>query len=188
MNDDNTFLPVPEDYEIDSQFFRHSQDSGTVNSRGRNLLEICTALNLRIFNGRIVGDLEGKKTCFHYNGSSVVDYVIGSKAILQNVRYLIVNPLMPHLLDHCHVTYAIKAILTGSPVSSSCSNGCTLSEHNRLLWDTKLKSKLKECLESQMVQSKLQAALRNDNVDTAAELFSETLVEACKKSRLESPT
>ena len=113
-------------------YFRHSQDSVTVNSRGRNLLEICTALNLRIFNGRIVGDLEGKKTCFHYNGSSVVDYVIGSKAILQNVRYLIVNPLMPHLSDHCHVTYAIKAILAGSPVSSSCSNGCTLSEHNRL--------------------------------------------------------
>ena len=44
INDDTTFLPVPEDYEIDSQFFRHSQDSGTVNSRGRNLLEICTAL------------------------------------------------------------------------------------------------------------------------------------------------
>ena len=146
------------------------------------MLEICTALNLRIFNGRIVGDLEGKKTCFHYNGSSVVDYVIGSKAILQNVRYLIVNPLMPHLSDHCHVTYAIKAILAGSPVSSSCSNGCTLSEHNRLLWNTKLKNKLKECLVSQIVQSKLQAVLRNDNVDTAAESFSETLVEVCKKA------
>ena len=104
MNDDNTFLPVPEDYEIDSQFFTHSQDSGTVNSRSRNLLEICTALKLRIFNGRIVGDLEGKKTCFHYNRSSVVDYAIGSKAILQNMRYLIVNPLMPHLSDYCHVT------------------------------------------------------------------------------------
>ena len=76
-NDDNSFLPVPEDYEIDSRFFRHSQDSGTVNSRGGNLLEICTALNLQIFNGRIVGELEGKKICFHYNGSSVVDYVIG---------------------------------------------------------------------------------------------------------------
>ena len=58
---------------------RRSQDSGTVNDRGRNLLETCTALNLRILNGRIVVDLEGKKTCFHYNGSSVVDYVIGSK-------------------------------------------------------------------------------------------------------------
>ena len=82
------------------------------------------------------------------------------------------------------MSYAIKAILAGSPVSSSCSNGCTLSEHNRLLWDTKLKSNIKECLESQIVQSKLQAALRNDNVDTAAELFSKTLVEACKKAGL----
>ena len=78
---------------------------------------------------------------------------------------------MPHLSDHCHVTYAIKTILAGSQVSSSCSNGCTLSEHNRLLWDTKLKNKLKECLESQIVQSKLQASLRNDNDDTAAEFI-----------------
>ena len=96
---------------------------------------------------------------------------------------------MPHLSDHCHVTYAIKAILAGGPVSSSCSNGCILSGHNRLLWDTKLKSKLKDCLESQIVQSKLQAALlRNDNVDTAAEFFNETLVEACKKAGLRGPT
>ena len=80
------------------------------------------------------------------------------------------------------MTYAIKAILAGSPVSSSCSNGCTLSERNRLLWDTR--SKLKEWLESQIVQSKLQAALRNDNVGTAAELFSITLVEAYKKAGL----
>ena len=79
MDDDNAFLNVPEDYENDEQCLRRSQDSGTVNARGRNLLETCTALNLRILNGRIVGDLEGKKTCFHYNGSSVVDYVIGSK-------------------------------------------------------------------------------------------------------------
>ena len=92
MNDDNNFLPVPEDYEIDSQFFRHSLDYDIVNFSGRNLLEICTALNLRIFNGRIVGDLEGKKTCFHYNSSSIVNYVIGAKAILQSVRCLIVNP------------------------------------------------------------------------------------------------
>ena len=89
LEDDNTFLNVPEDYENDEQCVRRSQDSGTVNARGRNLLETCTALNLRIFNGRIVGDLEGKKTCFHYNGSSAVDYVIGSKSMLRNVQYLI---------------------------------------------------------------------------------------------------
>ena len=70
--DDNAFLDVPEDYEADEQYTRQSQDSGTINSRGRSLLETCTALHLRILNGRIVGDLEGKKTCFHYS----VDYVI----------------------------------------------------------------------------------------------------------------
>ena len=41
----------PEDYENDEQCLRQSQDSGTVNARGRNLLEACTALNLRILNG-----------------------------------------------------------------------------------------------------------------------------------------
>ena len=85
LDDANAFLNVPEDYENDEQCLRQSQDSGTVNARGRNLLETCTALNLRILNGRIVGDLEGKKTCFHHNGSSVVDYVIGSKSIPRNV-------------------------------------------------------------------------------------------------------
>ena len=61
------------------------------NARGRNLLETRTAFSLRNLNGRIVGDLEGKRTCFHDNGSSVVDYLLGSKSILRNVRYLIVN-------------------------------------------------------------------------------------------------
>ena len=80
-DDDNVFLNVPEDYEADEPYIRQSQDSGTTYSRGRNLLETCTALNLRILNGRIVGDLDGKKTCFHYNGSSVVDYLIAYKNI-----------------------------------------------------------------------------------------------------------
>ena len=91
LDDDNAFLNVPEDFENDEQRCRRSQDSRTVNARGRNLLETCTALNLRILNGRIVGDLEDKKTCFHCNGSSVFDYVIGSKSILMNVQNLIVK-------------------------------------------------------------------------------------------------
>ena len=48
LDDDNAFLNVPEDYENDEQLkqcLRRSQDSGTVNARGRNLLETCTALN-----------------------------------------------------------------------------------------------------------------------------------------------
>ena len=94
------------------------------------MLETCTALNLRILNGGIVGDQEGKKTCFYYNGSSVVDYVIGSESILRNLRYLIVNPLMPHLSNHCHLSFAIKANFVNRD-SFETSADFTLTKNNR---------------------------------------------------------
>ena len=156
-----------------------------MNARGRNLLETCTALNLRILNGRIVGDLEGKKTCFHYNGSSVVDYVIGSKSILRKVQYLIVNPLMPHLSDHCHLSFAIKANLIDRD-SLETSAELTLTEYNRLFWNIKSKDRLKDGLKSQTVQSRLEAAIKHDSIDIASELISETLVEACKEAGLKA--
>ena len=184
-DDDNVFLNVPEDYEADEPYIRQSQDSGTINSRGRNLLETCTALNLRILNGRIVGDLGGKKTCFHYNGSSVVDYVIAYKNILRNVQYLIVNPLKPHLSDHCHISYAIKASPARSD-STGLPSSCKLTEHNRLWWNIKLKDKLKRSLQSQEFQSKFEDALSHDNVNIATELVNQALVEACKTAGLKS--
>ena len=39
LDDDNAFLNVPGDYENDEQRLRRSQDSDTVNARGRNLLD-----------------------------------------------------------------------------------------------------------------------------------------------------
>ena len=42
LDDDNSSLNVPEDYENDEQCLRRSQDSGTVNAKGRNLSETCT--------------------------------------------------------------------------------------------------------------------------------------------------
>ena len=156
-----------------------------MNARGRHLLETCTALNLRILNVRIVGDLEGKKTCFHYNGSSDVDYVIGSKSILMNVQYFIVNSLMPHLSDHCHLSFAIKANFAHRD-SFETSAELILTEYNRLFWNVTFKDRLKDGLKSQTVQSRLEAAVKHDSIDTASELIGETLVEACKETRLKA--
>ena len=60
-DDDNQFLEIPEDYEIDTENYRYSQDENTTNSRGRILIDLCRALSLRILNGSVVGDLTGKK-------------------------------------------------------------------------------------------------------------------------------
>lgn len=148
-NDNLAFANVPEGYEAQEQYIRQSQDPRTINSRGRRLLETCTALNLRILNGMIVGDLDGKKTCFRYNGSSVVNYVIAFKNIPRNLYYLIVNPLEPLPSDHWngHISCAIRANLARSGTIGS-SASCNLTEHNRLWWNIELKDKLKRSLES----------------------------------------
>ena len=73
LDDNDKFFDLPDDYVPDDLCtLRNSEDRKTVNKRGKNLVDMCTALNLRIFNGRTIGDLKGKKTCFKYNGSSVV--------------------------------------------------------------------------------------------------------------------
>ena len=41
-------------------------------------------------------------------------------------------------------------------------------------------------LKSQTVQSRLEAAVKQDSIDTASKLISETLVEACKEAGLKS--
>ena len=77
-DDDNQFLEIPEDYEIDTENYRYSQDENTTNSRGRGriLIDLFTALSLKILNGRVVGDIfQGKKHASNtMRAVRVVDY------------------------------------------------------------------------------------------------------------------
>ena len=59
-----------------------------------------------------------------------------------------------------------------------------LTEYNRLFWNIQSKERLKDGLRSQTVQSRLEAAVKHNSIDTASELLSETLVEACKEAGL----
>ena len=53
-----------------------------INHYGRRLLDLCIANDLLIVNGRSVNDPTGSCTCYTYNGSSVVDYVLCSKELI----------------------------------------------------------------------------------------------------------
>ena len=59
-----------------------------------------------------------------------------------------------------------------------------LTENDRLFWNIQSKERPKDGLKSQTVQSRLEAAVKHDSIDTASELLSETLVEACKEAGL----
>jgi hypothetical protein len=47
-----------------------------MNVRGKQLLQMFITLQLRILNGRMLGDSNSNFACFKSNGISVVDYII----------------------------------------------------------------------------------------------------------------
>ena len=73
-----------------------------VNDLGKQLLEMCKSLDLRILNGRCKGDSLGQST-FHGNQcSSTVDYIIASHEILYLFETLVVRQPSP-FSDHCQL-------------------------------------------------------------------------------------
>ena len=76
VTDDDKYTPVPEQYNNDEHktlYYRENEDICSVNEYGKKLLELCIETELKILNGRMLGDLEGKLTCHKWNGSSTVD-------------------------------------------------------------------------------------------------------------------
>ena len=57
--------------QTDTYTFRNSQDK-KYNTNDRHLADLFMVNNLKILNGRKIGDLTGKYTCHQYNGSNVV--------------------------------------------------------------------------------------------------------------------
>ena len=77
------FLNLPNTYCIDNfKKIRNNQDEHT-NSYGAQLIDFCTSTNIKILNGRTLGDFTGKYTYIGYNGLSVVDYALASENFLQ---------------------------------------------------------------------------------------------------------
>ena len=70
-------------------------------------MDLINDSDLRILNGRALGDLEGKFTCHEYNGSSVVDYCTISPALWSEVLYFNVTDV-EFYSDHCPLSVCIK--------------------------------------------------------------------------------
>ena len=75
VSDSNDFLPIDQTFLLDSENFRNTKDK-TCSTLGKYLSELCLTHNLKLLNGRTIGDLTGKYTCYKYNGNSIVDYIM----------------------------------------------------------------------------------------------------------------
>ena len=86
---------------------RNSEDKVPSDHRGKELIELCKALNLVILNGRKAGDLFGKCTSFQWNGASVVDYVLTSPNKFSQIEYFKIGEYIPWVSDHCAMHYCL---------------------------------------------------------------------------------
>ena len=58
---------------------------------------------MRILNGRLTGDLDGKYTCYQTNGASTVDYPLASEVLIKKILGFQVQALTTYS-DHCPIS------------------------------------------------------------------------------------
>ena len=100
ISDTNDYLPVDQDLSLDHDNFRNHKDKNE-NSYGKLLSDLCITHNLKILNGRTIGDVTGKFTCFSYNGNSTVDLVLATNTVKQKLITLRFYPLLNGQITVC---------------------------------------------------------------------------------------
>lgn len=79
------FLFFVIDYKCDDFMYVRKLYDIVVNSFGRKFLQFCCLICIRVCNGCIVGDKEGRYIFFNYIGVSVNDFVL----VIENYFYII---------------------------------------------------------------------------------------------------
>ena len=153
---------------------RCNQDTGT-NPYGPNLLSMCQSHYLRILNGRKPGDSLGYFTCFEYNGSSAVDYILVKPSLFDSVLYFNVGDLTP-FSDHCMVTCCLllSDLMVSSPKNSSSSsrtNSCHLSPPPvKFIWEAESGPRFTKSLQHPSIKSKITEFLTCDNLSSQTDI------------------
>ena len=101
INDEGRYVGLPDDYVTDAEISNRNNCDTIVNQFGERLVELCRMCNVRIVNGRKIGDFTGKKTCHQWNGSSTVDYMLAYETVFNLIQtFRIYNILMVTMTVH----------------------------------------------------------------------------------------
>ena len=105
-DDNNKFLPMPDDYEPDADKPRNSQDTST-NSYCKQFINLVSNNQLYILNGRTLGDFSGQFTSIQPKGCSVIDYFAVSPKLKNSVNFMKVQNLTMYS-DHRPLTMELR--------------------------------------------------------------------------------
>ena len=156
-----------------------------INQQGRSILELCQILDLRILNGRSLGDPIGNFTYFNANlGASTIDYSLCSQNLYENVKNFMVLP-QNELSDHSKIVTELKCRSVSSNVPVDDYDWGILEKPFR--WDDSLKLTFNRSLEDELVriadiEQRLEAGLVDSAGKNLAELFNQTASKVFGKS------
>ena len=91
-----SFLPIISD---NNQHLGNYEDE-IINTRGKELVDLCKLNDFLIVNGRSIGDLFDKFASHQWNGSSVSDYLLSPNTFSHNISMFSVGDLIPWISDH----------------------------------------------------------------------------------------
>lgn len=158
---DNDVFKYP--YEHFTNLNRHSSDK-VVQKYGRRLIDLCLHNNMNILNGRALGDINGRYTCYTPHGCSVVDYFICSQEILKEVIYMKVHNLQIYS-DHCPLEMKIQIPFIDTTINNNKSternkyNSFSKNDEEiiteKYQWDCKSEDIFKRYLDTQDMKNKL---------------------------------
>ena len=135
-DDSGQYLPVANDiYTQDIPLKPRVSQDIHVNDRGNQLIDLCISSQLRIMNGRTLGDLLGLNTCHKHNGSSLVDYCIADESLVKSITCFKVHDHLSDLSDHNLISCLVKQ-LNYRPTKSN--NILLTPAPKKIKWDKSL--------------------------------------------------
>ncbi len=137
-----------------------SNEDPIVNTFGRKLLALLNESNLIIVNGRKLGDRAGNKTCYKYNGTSTVDFMISSKTLFSDIlNFGIENQTW--YSDHSPFSSALKI---GRNLNVKY-NSDKLDKISKYVWSDEGKEKYISAIDSVELNRKFETLMANDIAD-----------------------
>ena len=184
LHDNDTFAPLFQSYSIDNHVNERKSKDKKLDSRGRDLLDFCISNQIRIINGRVLGDTFGNLTCYTPNGTSTVDYVLVSESILNQIFYFRVCNFIATLSDcHCLLEWSLSA--------KYCSNNDNNDVNTQellpgFIWSDDSHSVFQQALGSHEIQQRFENFLNlnldnQESIDNASNELTDIITTAANK-------
>ena len=156
----NTFVNLPSRKNCDS----------VLNSHGKKIIHLCHTFDLKILNGRMIGDAIGNFTHLNSNkGESTIDYSICNKHMYECVENFMVLPL-DELSDHSKIVTVFKSKIDAPKFGKDEYKWNPLN--TRFKWNNKNKRKFFDKLEnSNEITDDISQRIEAGLIDSTGEKF-----------------